>query len=74
LDQLWQQLGPERAEVSFDKLGSEITAMTDEDAPVSMTRDERVHIGRHAILDIVCEVCEETSELRSDWFAVSSER
>jgi hypothetical protein len=73
LDQLWNQLGSEREEVWFDKLGTEITATTDEDTPVSMTRDERVHIGRHAVLDIVREVCEETSELRSDWFAVSSE-
>jgi hypothetical protein len=73
LDHLWHQLGPEREEISFDRMGSEITATTDEDAPVSMTRDERVHIGRHAVLGVVREVCEETSELRSDWFAVSSE-
>jgi len=73
LDQLWQHLGSERAEVCFARLDSEITATTGEDAPVSMTRDERVHIGRHAVLDIVREVCEEAPELRSDWFAVSSE-
>jgi hypothetical protein len=73
LDQLWRHLGSEREEVCFERLSSEITATTDEDAPVSMTRDERVHIGRRAVLDIVRGVCEEAPELRSDWFAVSSE-
>jgi hypothetical protein len=73
LDLLWQQLGSEREEVSFERLSGEISATTGEDAPVSMTRDERVHIGRRAVLDIVREVCEEAPELRSDWFAVSSE-
>jgi hypothetical protein len=74
LDLLWQHLGSERGEMSFQRRTDEITATTGEDAPVSMTRDERVHIGRRAVLDIVREVCEEAPELRSDWFAVSSER
>lgn len=74
LELLWQQLGSDRDEVSFSKVGAEITAMTGEDAPVSMTRDERSEIGRRAILDLVREVCDEAPELRSDWFAVSSER
>jgi hypothetical protein len=73
LDLLWQQLGSEREAMSFERLPDEITAITDGDAPVSMTRDERIHIGRRAVLDIVREVCEEAPELRSDWFAVSSE-
>jgi hypothetical protein len=74
LDQLWQHLGTERQEMSFQKLSGEITVTPGADAPVSMTRDERVHIGRRAVLDVLREVCEEAPELRSDWFAVSSEQ
>jgi hypothetical protein len=73
LDLLWQHLGSEREEMSFERLSSEITATMGADAPVSMTRDERIHIGRRAVLDVLREVCEEAPELRSDWFAVSSE-
>ena len=73
LDLLWQRLGGDRGEVSFAKVGDEIKATTGEDAPVARTRDERVLIGRRAVLDIVREVCEQTPELRLDWFAVSSE-
>ncbi|MGH2864342.1 MAG: hypothetical protein ACRDJX_03735 [Solirubrobacteraceae bacterium] len=73
LELLWQHLGATRDEVSFEKVGAEITATTGEDAPVSMTRDERIHIGRHVVLDILTEVCEAAPDLRSDWFAVSSE-
>jgi hypothetical protein len=73
LDLLWRHLGTERDEVSFERAGPEITATTGEDAPVSMTRDERIHIGRRAVLKVVCDVCAEAPELRSDWFAVSSE-
>jgi hypothetical protein len=73
LELLWQQLGPSREEVSFVKEDAEIVATTDEDPPVSMTRDERDEIGRRAVLDVVREVCELAPDLRSDWFAVSSE-
>lgn len=73
LDLLWQRLGAEREEVSFERAGTQITATTGEDAPVSMTRDERIHVGRRAVLDVLREVCEEAPELRSDWYAVSSE-
>ena len=72
LDLLWQRLGPRREEMSFAKVGAQITVRTDEDEPVSMTRDERVEIGRRAVLDVVGEVCEGAPELKSDWFAVSS--
>jgi hypothetical protein len=74
IDLLWQQLGSDRDEVSFARTGDEITATTGEDAPVSMTRDERVEIGRLSLLELLQEVCEQAPELRSDWFAISSER
>ena len=69
---LWERLGSCREEVSFAKVGPEIRATTDEDAPVSMTRDERADIGRRAVLAVVRDVCEGAPELRSDWFAVST--
>lgn len=73
LDLLWEQLGGHHEDVSFAKVGPEIVATTGEDAPVSMTMDERVEIGRRAVLSIVGDVCEGASGLRSDWFAVRSE-
>jgi hypothetical protein len=74
LETLWQRLGTRRDEVSFAKIGPEITARTGDEAPVSMTRDERVEIGRRAVLDAVRDVCDGAADLKSDWFAVSSER
>jgi hypothetical protein len=74
MDLLWQRLGASRDEVSFAKVGPEIRATWEEDAPVSMERDERVEIGRRAVLDIVIDVCERAPELNSDWFAVSARR
>lgn len=74
LDLLAQRLGPRREEVSFIKVGAEIWATVDVDAPVSVTHDERADIGRRAVLDVVREVCDGTGELNSDWFAVSSGR
>lgn len=71
LELLWQQLGADRDDVSFTKAGTEIRATVGEDAPVSMTRDERAEIGRRAVLDVVLGVCEQAPELKSDWFAVS---
>jgi hypothetical protein len=72
LDLLWQRLGASREEVSFTRVGAEIRATTDEDAPVSMTRDERADIGRRAVLAVLREVCEAAPELSSDWFAVGA--
>jgi hypothetical protein len=74
LELLTQRLGARREDVSFSKVGEEIWAMLEADAPVSMTHDERVDIGRRTVLGVVREVCEGVPELKSDWFAVSSER
>jgi len=74
LDLLAQRLGPRREDVSFVKVGGEIWATVEADAPVSMTQDERADIGRRAVLAVVREVCEGATELNSDWFAVSSGR
>jgi hypothetical protein len=74
LELLWERLGSEWNEIEFAKFGNEIQARTGEDAPVSMTSDERTEIGRRAVLNVVLAVCEDASELSSDWYAVSSER
>lgn len=73
LELLWQRLGASRDEVSFAKVGAEIKASVEDDAPVAMTRDERVDISRRAVLGIVVDVCDGAPELKSDWFAVAFE-
>lgn len=73
LDLLWQQLGADQEGMRFTRMGSAIMATVGEDAPVSMTRDERADIGRRAILEVVLDTCERAPDLESDWFAVSFE-
>jgi hypothetical protein len=74
LDLLCARLGARRDGVSFVKVGEEIRAVTQEDAPVSMTRDDRLEIGRRTVLDLVRDACDGAPGLKSDWFAVSPER
>jgi hypothetical protein len=74
LDLLAKRLGPRREDVSFAKVGNEIWATLEADAPVSMTQDERDDIGRRAVLEVMTEACDAAPELNSDWFAVSSGR
>jgi hypothetical protein len=72
LDVLLQRLGERRDEVSFSKSGaSEITAVWGGDVSSSMTHDEQVQFGRHLVLDMVRDVCDEMPPLDFDWFAVS---
>ena len=73
LDLLLVRVGASRDGIAFAKVGREIRVMSPEDAPVSMTRDERIEIGRRAVLDLVRDVCDGAEELKSDWFAVSPE-
>ncbi len=73
LELLVQALGPYRDGARFSKVGAEIWANVESDAPVSMTHDERVDIGRRAVLETVREVCEGAPGLDSDWFAVGAE-
>ena len=84
LDLLWQRLdanhddanqdGANHDDARFAKVGAEIKATWEADVSISMERDEREEIGRRAVLDIVCDVCERVPELESDWFAVSTLR
>ncbi len=71
LDQLLRRLGEDRDRVGFARADTEIRATWREDTPISMERDVREEIGRRAVLDIVCKVCESAPELESDWYAVS---
>jgi hypothetical protein len=74
LELLLARLGPNRDGASFAKVGAEIWATMESDAPVSMTQDERADIGRRAVLNIMREACDGAPGLNSDWFAVGSER
>jgi len=71
LDLLWPALPQKRDQVSFARVGNEVRATWGEDAPVSMERDERVEMGRRAILGILRDVCDRTPELKFEWYAVS---
>jgi hypothetical protein len=71
LDLLWERLEGSKAEASFARRGRDIRATWGIDVPVAMERDEREQLGRSAILEIVRAVCEQTPELKSDWYAVS---
>ncbi len=72
LDLLFEQLGPRRGGARFSRGAAEIRVSWDEDAPVSMERDERAEIGRIAVLEILGEVCDRTPGLKLDWYAVSA--
>jgi hypothetical protein len=71
IDLLWEQLGPRRDGASFSRTGAAITARWNEDAQVWSARDEQAEVGRAAVLEIVSGVCEQSPDLKSDWFAVS---
>jgi hypothetical protein len=72
IDRLARQLGPDRDEARFSLSGGDIDASWGEDVPVSMASDERKEIGRLHLLKLVEEACEESPDLRYDWFAVST--
>ena len=73
--ELLSSLIPKRREdVVFSQIGSEIRARVDRDDCVWMTQDERAEIGRAAVLGVVRDVCDRSSELKLDWFAVSPAR
>jgi len=74
IELLARRLGSSREETRFSQSGSEIIATWGEDAPVAMASDEREQVGRRAVLDILSDVCEGTSELKYDWYAVSAGR
>jgi hypothetical protein len=74
IDLLTARMGSRREDVSFARVGGEVRAKLDRDAPIAMTRDERIDIGRRAVLEVVGEICERAPELKLDWFAVSPAR
>lgn len=71
VDLLWQRLSASEDKARFARCGAEIRATWSEDEPIWVERDEREGIGRHAVLNIVYDVCASAPELHSDWFAVS---
>jgi len=49
----------------------EVGASLDREDSVSETNDERVEIGRRAVLGALEEICDGAPELMLDWYAVS---
>lgn len=74
IDLLAQRLPSRRKGVSFARVGAEIRANVNRDDPVYVTQDERVDIGRRAVLEIITELCERDPDLNIDWYAVSPSR
>jgi hypothetical protein len=74
IQRLAAKLGPAHGDARFTLSGGEIRVRFSDDAPVSMESDEREEIGRAALLKILDEVCERSSDLRFDWYAVSAGR
>jgi hypothetical protein len=71
LDLLVEQLPPRREDVLFTRGASRIGARVDRDESVWMTSDERLELGRLAVLEALGEVCERTPDLKLSWYAVS---
>jgi hypothetical protein len=74
IDRLAARLGRSRDDARFTVSGREILVRFGDEAPVSMESDEREQVGRAALLEIIGEVCEGSSELKLDWYAVSARR
>ena len=74
MDLLWRRLDLSRGDTSFSKVGPEITATWQLDAPFPVERDEVIELGRLAVLEIVRDVCRRAPELEFEWFAVSPSR
>jgi hypothetical protein len=71
IDLLWRRLGAKRDDASFARVGLEIRATFGEEVRAAAAREQRAETGRREVFEIVCDVCDEHPELRSDWFAVS---
>jgi hypothetical protein len=71
LSLLSEHIPARREDVIFSRGGSEISARLDRDESVRMTADERIEIGRRAVLEAVGEVCKHSADLDAEWFAVS---
>jgi hypothetical protein len=71
MELLWHRLDLSRDDTSFSKVGPEITATWQLDAPFPVERDELIELGRLVVLEVVRDVCRRAPELEFEWFAVS---
>jgi hypothetical protein len=72
LDLLWPRLeGNNHRDVRFDRPGNEIRATWKGGVQTSVERKVREEIARRAVFDLLCEICDGSPELKSDWYAVS---
>jgi hypothetical protein len=74
LSLLSEHIPARREDVIFSRAGSEISARVDREESVRMTADERIEIGREAVLKAIGELCEHSADLKVDWYAVSPAR
>jgi hypothetical protein len=58
-------------DAAFAQRHGEIRAMWGHGEASQTSREERMEGERLAVLAVVCEVCERTPGLDSDWYAIS---
>ena len=68
---LYERLPSCSEDVCFSMTGGEIGASLDREESISETNDERVEIGRRAVLGALEEICDGAPELKPEWYAVS---
>lgn len=69
---LCERLPSNCEDVCFSTADGEIGASLEREESVSETNDERVEIGRRAVLGALEEICDGSPELKLDWYAVSA--
>ena len=69
---LCERLPSNCEDVCFSTVDGEIGASLEREESVSETNDERVEIGRRAVLGALEEICDGSPELKLDWYAVSA--
>ena len=74
LERLFERLGRRHEDARFKLSSDEIRVTLADDLPISMESDERAERGRAVVLEILREVCERSSDLKLDWFAVAARR
>ncbi len=71
IESLWSILQATSIEdASFAHGQGEIRATWGHDEGSRLTQEERVEPERRKLLEAICEACEETATLESDWYAI----
>ena len=72
IESLWPHLQTAVVEDASFAIGNQQIRATcgHDDEPSRAIREERMEPERRSLLEAVCEVCERTAGLQSDWYAV----